>query len=45
MQLKIERLKITDNEKNIITRNEILTLYDNIYNVEVSDDTANKSKN
>ena len=35
-----DRLEITDNEDDRITRNELSTLYNDIYHAEVSDDTA-----
>ena len=35
-----DRLEITDNEKDRISRSEIARLYNNTYNAEVSHDTA-----
>ena len=37
-----DRLEITDNEENRISRSELARLYNSTYNAEVSDDTSRK---
>ena len=42
--LKGDRLEITDNEEDRISKNELTRLYNNTYNAEVSDDTTREGK-